>query len=105
MPGIGATRGEKPQHALFCVWPVHRGTARRAPGAGPRGGTESLRRQIGRARGRDIVQDREDETGAPVRCSFTDMTVDSCPWLAERSPDGGASWRLVGAFFARRVAA
>lgn len=67
--------------------------------------TQTYRRMIGRARGRDIVQDGEDETGAPVRWSFTAITPDSFRWLAERSADGGASWRLVTEYLARRVAA
>jgi hypothetical protein len=63
------------------------------------------RRQIGRARGNDIVQEGKDDAGAPVRWSFTDITQDSFRWLGERSPDGGATWQLQAEFFARRVAA
>jgi hypothetical protein len=62
------------------------------------------RRQIGRARGNDIVQDGKDDTGAPVRWSFTEITPDSFHWLGEVSPNGGATWRLEAEFFARRVA-
>ena len=62
------------------------------------------RRQIGRARGNDIVQDGEDENGAPVRWSFTAITPDSFHWIGERSDDGGATWRTEAEFFARRVA-
>ncbi|HKA71183.1 MAG TPA: hypothetical protein VKE26_05220 [Xanthobacteraceae bacterium] len=64
-----------------------------------------FRRQIGRARGNDIVQDGQDDTGAPVRWSFTEITPDSFHWLGERSSDGGATWRLQGEFFARRAKA
>ena len=66
---------------------------------------QSYRRMIGRARGVDIVQDGEDETGAPVRWSFTEITPNSFRWLAERSPDGGATWTLLVEFLARRTAA
>jgi catechol 2,3-dioxygenase-like lactoylglutathione lyase family enzyme len=62
-------------------------------------------RQIGRARGSDIVQEGKDDTGAMVRWSFTDITPDSFHWLGERSQDGGASWRLEVEFFAHRIAA
>ena len=63
------------------------------------------RRQVGRARGSDIVQDGQDEAGAPVRWSFTEITPDSFHWLGEHSPDGGKTWRLQAEFFARRVKA
>ena len=59
-------------------------------------------RQIGRARGNDIVQEGEDDTGTAVRWSFTEITPDSFHWLGERSPDGGKTWRLQVEFFARR---
>jgi hypothetical protein len=62
-------------------------------------------RQIGRARGNDIVQEGKDDTGDMVRWSFTGITPDSFHWLGERSQDGGATWRLEVEFFARRVAA
>jgi hypothetical protein len=62
-------------------------------------------RQIGRARGRDIVQDGKDDTGALVRWSFTAITPDSFRWLGERSRDSGASWQLQAEFSARRVSA
>ena len=60
------------------------------------------RRQLGRARGNDIVQDGQDETGAPVRWSFTEITPDSFHWLGEHAPDG-MTWALQAEFFARRV--
>ena len=62
-------------------------------------------RQIGRARGKDIVQEGTDDTGAVLRWCFTEITPDSFHWRGERSPDGGASWRLEVEFFAKRVAA
>jgi hypothetical protein len=61
------------------------------------------RRQIGLAHGDDIVQEGKDDCGAAVRWRFTEITPDSFHWLGERSPDGGAHWRLQAEFFARRV--
>jgi hypothetical protein len=66
---------------------------------------QTYRRMIGRSRGKDILQEGKDEAGAAVRWSFTSIAPDSFHWLAERSPDDGASWRLLVEFFARRVAA
>jgi hypothetical protein len=60
-------------------------------------------RQIGRARGPDIVQEGKADRGVDVRWSFTDITPDSFRWLGERSLDGGASWHLQAEFLARRV--
>jgi hypothetical protein len=60
-------------------------------------------RQIGRARGNDIVQDGKDDSGAMVRWSFTEITPDSFHWLGERSHDG-ARWRMEVELLARRVA-
>ena len=60
-------------------------------------------RQIGRARGRDIVQDGTTEDGTPVRWSFTDLAPNSFRWLGERSLDGGASWHLQADFHTRRI--
>jgi hypothetical protein len=62
-------------------------------------------RQIGRARGADIVQEGRSDTGAMVRWSFTEVTPRSFRWLGERSLDDGATWRLQAKFRARRVAA
>jgi len=61
------------------------------------------RRQLGRARGKDIVQEGKDDAGAPVRWSFIDITPDSFHWLGERSGDGGATWQLEAEFFAHRL--
>jgi catechol 2,3-dioxygenase-like lactoylglutathione lyase family enzyme len=60
-------------------------------------------RQIGRAKGRDIVQEGTSGDGTPLRWSFTEITPDSFRWLGERSGDGGETWRLQVEFFARRV--
>ncbi len=61
-------------------------------------------RQIGRARGHDIVQDGKLETGTLVRWSFLDMTPGSFRWLGERSFDNGASWQMQLEMLARRAA-
>jgi hypothetical protein len=61
-------------------------------------------RQIGRARGRDIVQEGRIEDGAVIRWSFTEITPDSFRWLGERSLDDGATWQIQAEFRARRAA-
>lgn len=61
-------------------------------------------RQIGRARGKDIVQEGKNDAGAAVRWSFIEITSNSFRWLGERSPDGGITWELQAEFLARRVA-
>lgn len=60
-------------------------------------------RQIGRARGRDIVQDGKTEDGALVRWSFTDIAPNSFRWLAERSLSQGRSWHVEAEFLMRRA--
>jgi hypothetical protein len=60
-------------------------------------------RQIGRARGRDIVQEGTDATGIPTRWSFTDVTPNSFRWLGERSEDGGKTFWLQAEILAARV--
>jgi hypothetical protein len=60
-------------------------------------------RQIGRARGSDIVQEGTDGAGTSIRWSFTDIAPNSFRWLGERSVDG-ESWQLQAEFLARRVA-
>ena len=61
-------------------------------------------RQIGRARGGDIVQEGTSDGGAATRWSFTEITPNSFRWRGERSLDNGATWQLQAEFFARRVA-
>jgi hypothetical protein len=65
--------------------------------------TQTYRRQIGRARGQDIVQLGEDESGGLSRWSFTEITPDSFHRLGESSVDKGETWRLMVEVFARRV--
>ena len=60
-------------------------------------------RQIGRARGDDIVQEGKNDAGELVRWSFTRIEPDSFRWLGERSRDGGTTWHLQAEFHARRV--
>jgi hypothetical protein len=62
-----------------------------------------LARQIGRARGSDIVQEGRHESGALMRWSFTKIKPDSFHWLGEVSPDNGANWRLQVEVLARRA--
>ena len=59
-------------------------------------------RQIGRARGADIVQNGRHESGALMRWSFTRIKDQSFHWLGEISTDDGASWRLQVEVLARR---
>jgi hypothetical protein len=61
-------------------------------------------RQLGRARGQDIVQEGKVGDSIFTRWSFTEMTANSFHWLGERSTDG-AKWQLQAEFFARRAAA
>jgi len=65
--------------------------------------TQTYRRQIGRARGADIVQDGRDEaSGVHVRWSFSDITRDSFRWTGEVSPEG-RTWTLLADFRAKRM--
>jgi hypothetical protein len=60
-------------------------------------------RQLGRARGEDIVQIGTNDLGVMLRWSFTQIKPDSFLWLGERSQDEGGSWQLQAQFRARRV--
>jgi hypothetical protein len=59
-------------------------------------------RQIGRARGDDIVQLGKNDAGEPVRWSFTAVKADSFRWIGERSRDDGKTWQTQAEFFAQR---
>ncbi len=59
-------------------------------------------RQIGRARGNDIVQEGASDDGTPTRWSFSEMTRDSFHWIGEKS-DGRCGWTRVAEFFPRRI--
>jgi hypothetical protein len=62
-------------------------------------------RQIGRARGKDIIQEGRDDAGGAIRWSFTEITSHSFRWLGERSLDNGETWQLQSDFHARRATA
>ena len=55
-------------------------------------------RQIGRARGNDIVQEGRNDAGEPTRWRFTDITPNSFRWIGERSLDDGATLAPAGRF-------
>lgn len=60
-------------------------------------------RQIGRARGADIVQEGSNDAGERTRWSFTEITADSFRWTGERWRDGDARWEMQADMRARRV--
>jgi hypothetical protein len=60
-------------------------------------------RQIGRARGKDIVQEGKNDAGDVLRWTFTDITPASFRWLGEKSRDDGKTWRLQAEFLVRRI--
>jgi catechol 2,3-dioxygenase-like lactoylglutathione lyase family enzyme len=62
-------------------------------------------RQIGRAKGNDIVQEGRNDAGEPTRWSFTDVTSNSFCWIGERTLDNGATWQRQAVFLARRTVA
>jgi hypothetical protein len=64
--------------------------------------TNFFSQQIGRAHGRDIVQEGSDPRGGRMRWTFTEIEPDSFHWTAEHS-DGSAAWRKVVDIRARRA--
>jgi hypothetical protein len=64
--------------------------------------TQLYTRQVGRARGADIVQEGRHESGVLMRWSFTKVKPESFHWLGEVSADGGATWRLQAEVLAQR---
>jgi hypothetical protein len=64
--------------------------------------TNSFRQQIGRARGKDIVQEGTTDSGVLSRWSFTKVTLDSFHWLGESKGPTDVEWRLVVEVLARR---
>jgi hypothetical protein len=64
--------------------------------------TNFFSHQIGRARGRDIVQEGPDPRGGHMRWTFTHIEADSFHWTAEHSFDA-AKWTKVVDIRARRV--
>jgi hypothetical protein len=59
--------------------------------------------QIGRRRGKDIVQVGMRSNGTPTRWTFTDITPDSFHWLGEALEPDGQTWKLEGEFLATRL--
>ena len=59
-------------------------------------------RQIGRARGADIVQEGRNDAAEATRWRFTGITPDSFRWLGEQALADGVTWRLQALFLARR---
>jgi hypothetical protein len=64
--------------------------------------TNFFSQQIGRARGRNIVQTGPDPRGGSMRWTFTDIEQNSFRWMAERTADE-RSWRQEVAIRARRA--
>jgi hypothetical protein len=67
--------------------------------------TQLYTRQIGRARGSDIVQEGRLGNGLLTRWSFTQIMLASFNWQAEISGNDGASWRTQVEVLARRIGA
>lgn len=63
---------------------------------------QTFDRMIGRAQGKDIVQECEGPEGQLTQWCFTEITADSFHWIARESTDRGKSWRVTGEFFVRR---
>ncbi len=59
-------------------------------------------RQLGRARGNDIVQEGTNGDGTRIRWSFTERRADSFHWIGERLI-GEDRWKIEAEFFARRI--
>ena len=57
--------------------------------------TQFFARQIGKARGADIVQEGKHESGMAMRWSFTEIQPNSFHWLGEVRPEGKDWWRQV----------
>jgi hypothetical protein len=57
--------------------------------------TMTIRRQIGRAHGAEIVQEGKLETGGRSRWRFTEITPSSFHWLGEESEEGKPLTLLV----------
>ena len=60
-------------------------------------------RQIGRARGEDIVQEGRNDAGETTRWSFSEIEHSSFRWRGEVSHDDGKTWQLEAEFRAKRV--
>jgi hypothetical protein len=58
---------------------------------------------VGRARGRDIVQEGTGDDGSTLRWTFSNVTHDAFEWRGETSLDSGRTWRTVQEMTARRI--
>ena len=58
---------------------------------------------IARRVGNDIIQIGTHRDGTPIRWNFTGITPDSFHWTGEALEPDGATWRLEGEFYARRI--
>ena len=58
-------------------------------------------RQLGRAHGKDIVQEGTNPEGAPLRWKFTERTPDAFHWIGERQTAPN-TWVTEAEFFAKR---
>ena len=65
--------------------------------------TNFFTQQIGRACGRDIVQEGPDPRGGLMRWTFAEIARNSFHWTAERSPKAGRDWRREVDVRARRA--
>jgi hypothetical protein len=63
---------------------------------------QSFDTMIGRAIGKDIVQEYRDAEGQRIQWCFTEITRDSFHWIRRESTDEGASWKVTGEFFLHR---
>jgi hypothetical protein len=59
-------------------------------------------RQMGRAHGRDIVQEGTTLQGERVRWRFTELTPDSFHWIGEKAASSDR-WLVEAEFFARKI--
>jgi hypothetical protein len=58
---------------------------------------------VGRRVGNNIVQIGTHRDGTPIRWNFTEITPNSFHWTGEALEADGATWRLEGEFYARRI--
>ena len=65
--------------------------------------TQRYVRQLGRARGADIVQEGTNADGSISRWRFTHIAANSFHWLGERSVDNGANFDLQVEVLAERA--
>jgi hypothetical protein len=65
--------------------------------------TDHREEQIGRWRGKDIVQVGARLDGTPTRWMFTEITPNSFHWTGESLLPDGKTWKLEGEFRAKRM--